>query len=333
MTSPGGSRMPSEPANFAPLRLSTSGLPERRRIPVWREEVGRTLLRIDIVPPAGSPFRATATMRALPGLRVTSFVSSGARFERTRALVADGNDDFGLVMHLSGTSTASQRGLDVALGGGDAIPIASGEPGALIHSDSRFIGLAVPWAALSSLAAHIEDKVMRRIPGDTEALRLLRRYLAALEDDCTLNAPELRHLAVTHVHDLVALAVGAAGDAADVAEARGLRAARLMAIKADIAEHLGRRDLTLLAVATRQNVSPRYVQKLFEREGLTFSEFVLDQRLARAHRLLSDPRCADRTVSAIAFAAGFGDLSYFNRVFRARYGATPSDVRPGAQRA
>jgi AraC-like DNA-binding protein len=58
---------------------------------------------------------------------------------------------------------------------------------------------------------------------------------------------------------------------------------------------------------------------------------VLDQRLARAYRLLGDPRCADHTVSAIAFAAGFGDLSYFNRVFRARYGATPSDVRAGAQ--
>jgi AraC-like DNA-binding protein len=58
---------------------------------------------------------------------------------------------------------------------------------------------------------------------------------------------------------------------------------------------------------------------------------VLDQRLARAHCMLGDPRFADRTISAIAFAAGFGDLSYFNRVFRARYDATPSDVRAGAQ--
>jgi AraC-like DNA-binding protein len=40
-----------------------------------------------------------------------------------------------------------------------------------------------------------------------------------------------------------------------------------------------------------------------------------------------DPRCAGCTVSAIAFAAGFSDLSYFNRCFRRRYGASPTELR------
>ncbi|MFC4844519.1 helix-turn-helix domain-containing protein [Bradyrhizobium sp. GCM10023182] len=31
----------------------------------------------------------------------------------------------------------------------------------------------------------------------------------------------------------------------------------------------------------------------------------------------------------IAFECGYGDLSYFNRSFRQRYGATPSDIRAG----
>jgi AraC-like DNA-binding protein len=43
--------------------------------------------------------------------------------------------------------------------------------------------------------------------------------------------------------------------------------------------------------------------------------------------MLIDPRCADHTISAVAYEAGFGDLSYFNRTFRRRYGATPSEVR------
>jgi AraC-like DNA-binding protein len=36
-------------------------------------------------------------------------------------------------------------------------------------------------------------------------------------------------------------------------------------------------------------------------------------------------------ISDIAFACGFGDLSYFNRVFRRQYGATPSRVRAAAR--
>ena len=66
---------------------------------------------------------------------------------------------------------------------------------------------------------------------------------------------------------------------------------------------------------------------LFASEDLSFAEFVLAQRLDRAHRMLTDPRLADQTISAIAYQSGFGDLSYFNRTFRRRYGATPSDIR------
>jgi AraC-like DNA-binding protein len=54
------------------------------------------------------------------------------------------------------------------------------------------------------------------------------------------------------------------------------------------------------------------------------------RRLVRAHRLLTDPRWADRNIASIAFASGFGDLSYFNRTFKRLYGETPSDIRSTA---
>jgi AraC-like DNA-binding protein len=107
----------------------------------------------------------------------------------------------------------------------------------------------------------------------------------------------------------------------------GVRAARLAAIKADVIAHAGERELTLASVAARHRLSPRSVQLLFEFEEHTFSQFVLEQRLARAHRMLADPRHANSTISAIALTSGFGDLSYFNRCFRRRFGLTPSAAR------
>jgi AraC-like DNA-binding protein len=53
---------------------------------------------------------------------------------------------------------------------------------------------------------------------------------------------------------------------------------------------------------------------------------MLGQHLLHVHRLLTDPRCAGMTISAVAFGAGFNDLSTFNREFRRCYGATPSDL-------
>jgi transcriptional regulator GlxA family with amidase domain len=37
-----------------------------------------------------------------------------------------------------------------------------------------------------------------------------------------------------------------------------------------------------------------------------------------------------RSFQNIAFAFGFGDVSHFNRVFRQRFGDTPSGVRAAA---
>ena len=83
-------------------------------------------------------------------------------------------------------------------------------------------------------------------------------------------------------------------------------------------------------VAAHHRVATRYLQRLFESEGTTLSEFVLNQRLARVHQMLADLRYARWTVSALALETGFGDVSYFNRRFRRRFGMRPSDVRSQA---
>jgi AraC-like DNA-binding protein len=130
---------------------------------------------------------------------------------------------------------------------------------------------------------------------------------------------------------LCALAVGATRDAAEAARSGGLPAARLRAINDDIARNLETGDVSAPSLALRQGVTPRYIHKLFEGEGMTLSKFVLGQRLARVHRMLRDPRHAPLTIGAIAYGAGFGDLSTFNREFRRCFGATPSDIRAAAR--
>jgi AraC-like DNA-binding protein len=54
---------------------------------------------------------------------------------------------------------------------------------------------------------------------------------------------------------------------------------------------------------------------------------VLERRLAAARRMLTDPRQAYRSITSVAFDVGFADLSYFNRTFRRRYAATPTEAR------
>jgi AraC-like DNA-binding protein len=58
---------------------------------------------------------------------------------------------------------------------------------------------------------------------------------------------------------------------------------------------------------------------------MTFSRYVLERRLDMARLRVS--RHSNRSISSIAYEVGFGDLSYFNRVFRQHFGMTPSAMR------
>ena len=65
---------------------------------------------------------------------------------------------------------------------------------------------------------------------------------------------------------------------------------------------------------------------------LRFFSFGLAECLAKAERMLADRRHAHLNIAQIAHESGFGDVSYFNRMFRRHYELTPSDVREQARR-
>jgi AraC-like DNA-binding protein len=313
-------------------RFSTDDLPERDRAAIWRELCGRRVMRLEMDMLPGAAFHADIMVRTLPGLVTVTGTMCGIRQRRTRELLADSNDDLLLVMIRSGTGIATQFGRELMLSAGEAVLMTSAEIGAFTSpaAGAQTVVLRMGRAALGELVGAVEDALMSPIPRGSEALQLLTNYVGVLNKSYALAAAELRHLTVAHVHDLVASTLGATAEAAALAEGRGIRAARLQAMKADIIARLGHPDFTVASVAARHGLTLRQIQRLFETEGTTFSEFVLNQRLTQARRLLADPRFADRAISAIAYKVGFGDLSYFNRTFRRRYGVTPSDVRVAA---
>jgi len=269
-------------------------------------------------------------IRQLPEVGLLSGTVRGVRHVHAHRDSGDGNNDFSFHLNVSGLSTVVSRRGETTLRDGDAM-LLSYSAGRTINRpalvDHRVIKL--PRASLRPLVHDIDDAVLRPIPRGTGTLNLLRGYADALFDDPALSAPDVRQLLVTQLCDLVAVTIGATRDAAALADGRGIRAARLRAIKADIEVHLTDGDLTPVVVARRQRISDSYIRKLFESEGTSFSEFVLTRRLARAYRILTDRRWAERTIASIAFDTGFGDLSYFNRTFKRLYGATPSEIREG----
>jgi AraC-like DNA-binding protein len=292
---------------------------------------GRAFLRHGFEPALDRPLHIDGAMRTYPGLGLGCVSFSAARTERSRQDLAD--DDLWLSVILAGRRAIRHCGREAEVTEGEAFLMTGSQTATTVNSDTRFISFRVPFKPVVALVPDVEDLLCRTIPRDTGPLKLLAGYGQMLMDDAQV-CPEgvMQHLVATHVYDLIALTLGASRDATEIAASRGARAARLRAIKADIEENLGRASLSAAVLAARHRLPIRYLQRLFESEGTTCTGFVLDRRLARAHRLLTDPRLSHRQVSDIALEVGFGHVSRFAGAFRVRYGATPSELRASAAR-
>lgn len=311
------------------LHLTSAQWSERDRVEAFREIFGRAVLCIDIEPVEDSALEAEMTLRGFSGLGMASGRLSPMR-NRHLAEASD-NNDLVLVMLQSGFATLEQGGRRIEVKAGQVVMTANGEPATFTgHTATRVVNLRLSRDVLAPYMADADRILARPLLRDGPALRFLKSYASCLNDERALATPQLRHSVATHMHELAALAIGAEEDAEQLAVRGGVRAARLSAIKADIVANSSDPGLNTAAVAARHGITERYVRRLFGDEHTSFSEFVLGIRLARAQRLLADAAHPERTISAIAFACGFGDLSYFNRTFRRQFGLTPSDMRAAA---
>ena len=327
MADTGSADDPPSTETLASFHVSTDGLPEAHRAGIFREVFGRQMFRVDFEGLSMQPFRAEISGRSLPGLDLAWAEMSPARVGRTAEFVRDGNDSI-VIQWVEKPVHGRQLGREFALAPGDAVALSNADPNSIaLPLGASWTALNMPREALTQLLRDGEDCVARPILRHSEALQLLIHYVKALRGEMKLSEPVLRSAVVRHLYDVVAIALGATRDAAEVAKGRGVRAARLRAIKDSIRDNLANGDLSVSTLAAMHRVTPRYVQMLFDDEGTTFTGYIRDQRLARACRMLENPHLGQQKIADIAFECGFGDISYFNRSFRARYRATPSDVR------
>ncbi|MEO5755258.1 MAG: helix-turn-helix transcriptional regulator, partial [Mesorhizobium sp.] len=175
--------------------------------------------------------------------------------------------------------------------------------------------------------AQVEDRLALTVAADNEALGMLRRYCGFLETGPALVSPDLVTHATETIVDLIGLVTGAKGEPAELAGMRGLRAARLQAVLGKIRDNFADPAISAQQVAQQLRLSVRYVHDLLQETGASFAERILELRLQRAHRMLSDRRNDRMRISEIALLSGFSDVSYFNRCFRRRFGSTPSGAR------
>jgi AraC-like DNA-binding protein len=305
------------------LHVSSEPYAQSGQLDAFREVWGRKMLRYELEPMDDHPLHFDAQIRSLPDFTMASGSRSPMRTRRASEHID--HDDFFLVVFARGEAELNERGRVATVGAGEAVLSSNGSPASfVVPTPSSTISYRFSRTLLRPHVRNLDDLVARPIARDDQMLRLLVGYSQVLNDQSALATSGLRRAVSAHMHDLAALMLGAK---AEPPLSDGFQAARLKAIKDEVLRRLTQNDLSADEIAGSQQISERYMRKLFASAGTTFTDFVREARLDRAHRALTDPAQARRPINTIAYECGFGDLSYFNRSFRQRYGLTPSEVR------
>lgn len=85
------------------------------------------------------------------------------------------------------------------------------------------------------------------------------------------------------------------------------------------------RDLTLKEAAAYVGMNKSAFCRFMRRNtGKSFSEYLNDYRLEKAAEML---RSTDERIADIAYDVGFPNVTYFNRLFKSRFGYSPRELR------
>ena len=228
----------------------------------------------------------------------------------------------------SSIAKVSQHGCENILNPGDAILIDSLSPFRLdFPTDFECYSVKIPRERLRPLLKDTRSATSKSIVSGSPLSEAIKHYIHFLINIAGKPlAEEQMELYTDNLLGLIAVATSASPSGSEAA-LQTWPQERISQIKRYIAANLEDPELTPSKVAEHFSISVSYLHKLFAREQQTFGNFLREERLTRAAMYLQNHLGERQTITDLAYHLGFNDLSYFWRLFRARYGMTPRTFR------
>jgi AraC-like DNA-binding protein len=307
--------------------FSTAEQPPHRRLEYWNDLTGSAFTPLVTDPVDRRAFVGRLTRTQIGDIRLSEARSEPAIVRHSHQHVARAREAlYMLCLQLDGVSYTRQQGRESVLRYGDFHLLDSLRPYEVsFQAANGMLVLSIPQQALARRMANPEGLVGISLSGKSGVAGLLSSLLCNFwhqrrSGDDRFLSPHFSEA----VLDLIASAY--AGIAQNVS-GTSLAFSRREHIRSYIEGHLHDPALTPGRVAAAVHLSARRLHQLFEADGETVGSYILRRRLEDCARAISDAAQRNRTVTEIAFLHGFNNASHFGRVFRERYGSTPSEYR------
>lgn len=282
---------------------------------------------------AKAAFPGTIERRAVGGIALWNVEGPLHRVERAPWPSASGGEEHLMVaIQRRGTCVLRQRGEQAVLNPGDLSIYTTALPYELAFDGAfRQTTLMIPARQLRALCPAIDMLTGAMLNGGQPQVALLGMMADCYFDTDYAALPEqtAAQAAAALCHALAACAMTFLG-ALD-ARRSNMSQYHLDRIQQFALSRLGDNSLSIADVVEALDISAAHIHRLYAAEAQTFSAWLWDMRVQLCHMALSNPALSGLSISQIAFKFGFSHAAHFSRVYRARYGMTPSARRGGSR--
>lgn len=313
------------PASF----FRTDALPPAERFAAWRESVG-VFLDSRLVPQDDAEhFNGDVESYLLDDIVISRPRANGQKFDRpSRRIARDGLDHYMIQLFVHGNTDIalarrSLHGAERRIVGFDLGDVLDS-----FNADFDILCAVVPRARLAPLLDR-PDSLHTQMPSlEGGGGALLANFLPNLFDSLPDLAAAQAGSAGRALVELIATAFnGACFAAADAPDAA--RHALELKAKTFVKAQLGQHALDPEEVARAMGLSRTALYRLFqESDGVAL--YIREQRLRRCFADLVSERSREMQIAEIAWRWGFADAAHFARLFKERFGCTPTQARAGA---
>jgi len=230
-----------------------------------------------------------------------------------------------VILSASGLAAVSQLGREVMCAP-DSMTLISGWDPFIFKKQGDFDALVIllPTEFVEKRLRKVDDLCCRRVPHSHGVQHLVSASLTALQKEAdNMSSYELQS-SISAVSDLIVLALGQTVDVQS--QSSSVRTANLQRVKRLIRERCQGSEVSLGGIASECGISVRYLHNLFRDDGRTAAEYLMQERLRHAWRMLELGSPRTISVTDVCFASGFSNVSHFSTRFKRAFSVSPADV-------
>ncbi|WP_218042969.1 helix-turn-helix domain-containing protein [Steroidobacter gossypii] len=299
----------------------------KQRVEAWQEFSARSLAALRSVAAGEQRFQANVKGKLIGDLMIGRLQGAGHISERTRLEISQQpRHHYGAVIHLGGKPLMRCRGRLIQVQPGDISILST-------MDDFWFDGEAPFEYMVVRLPERWPDSRMFRpelltgsVISRANPLRgILVDYVVSVFHQSDRLPASAAAAVAQHILDLLSATL--VEEPLQIGGSAALRAALFDSACRMIASHATDPELRTEAIARRLRISVRMLQRIFKENDATVAQRISMARIARSATMLANDRGSGATITEIAFASGFRDLTTFERAFCASKGMTPSAWR------